>query len=176
MHLISLFSLFSVVLAGCGASQVKAKNAPNMTATPDLKENESIPTPPFAIPSQVDDMPNDSPLPTVPTQWDDMPKDPPLTSPLLPGPPVLIESAKVDLAQRLSIPTSQIKATEMKEVVWPDASLGCPQPGIVYAQVQTPGYIIMLEYAGGKFEYHASIRGEPLYCENPPGPISGDTE
>ena len=118
-------------------------------------------------------MPKDPSFPTVPTQWDDMPKDPPLTFPKSPGPPVLIERAKVDLAQRLSIPTSQIKVKEIKEISWPDASLGCPQPGTVYAQIPTPGYIITLGYAGDKFEYHASIRGDILYCENPTPPISG---
>ena len=109
----------------------------------------------------------------VPTQEDDMPKDPPLPIRANPGLQVLIERAKADLAQRLSIPASQIKAIETKEGYWPDASLGCPQPGISYAQIPTPGYLIILEYAGNEFEYHADIHGNTLYCENPTPPISG---
>ena len=85
---------------------------------------------------------------------------------------MLIERAKVDLAQRLSIPTSQIKVKEIKEISWPDASLGCPQPGTVYAQIPTPGYLFILEYAGNEYEYHVGIHGNVLCCENPTPPIS----
>jgi hypothetical protein len=108
--------------------------------------------------------------PAAPTQWDDMPKDPPLTIPKSPGPPALIESAKADLAQRLSIPASQIKVIGTKEATWPDASLGCPQPGIVYAQIPTPGYLVILEVARNEYEYHVGIHGNVLYCENPTPP------
>ena len=163
---ISLFSLLSIALAGCGTTQIKAMESPNLSSS-DSKEIESTSTPLLAVPTQEDDMPKEPPMSTGPTQWDDMPKDPPLKIPRSPGPPVLIESAKADLAQRLSIPTSQIKVIETKEVVWPDASLGCPQPGNVYAQILTPGYLVTLEYAGDEYEYHAGIHGDTLYCENP---------
>src|SRR6266508_4248616 len=101
-------------------------------------------------------------IPAMPT-FDDMPKDPPLPFPANPGLQVLIEGAKEDLAQRLSISASQIKVRETKEVFWPDASLGCPQPGIVYAQIPTPGYLIMLAYSGNEFEYHVDIHGNTLH-------------
>lgn len=126
-----------------------------------------------ALPPQEDNMPDDSPLPTGPIPGDDMPKDPPLPIPRNPGLPALIERAKTDLAQRLSIPESQIKAIETKEAAWPDASLGCPQPGIAYAQIPTPGYLVMLEVAGNEYEYHLDIHGNVLHCKNPTPPISG---
>jgi len=172
IRLISLFSLFSIALAGCGASQVKATDLPNLSP-PDQKENESLSTPSPDTPTQEDKMPNDSLLPTPSTQWDDMPKDPPLTFPRTPGPIVSIENAKADLAQRLSVSASQIKTLETKEVVWPDASLGCPQPGTVYAQIPTPGYLVILEHAGNEYEYHVGSHGNALYCKNPTPPISG---
>jgi hypothetical protein len=112
-------------------------------------------------------------IPAMPTQHDDMPKDPPLPFPTNPGLQVLTERAKEDLAQRLSISASEIKVRETKEVFWPDASLGCSQPDIQYAQIPIPGYLIMLVHAGNEFEYHASIRGDTLYCENPTPPILG---
>lgn len=175
LRLISLFSLLSFILAGCVASKVKEENVPTLSPS-NPKEIETLSTPLPTVPPQEDNMPNDSPLPAGSTQWDDMPKDPPLTIPKPPGPPVLIESAKADLAQRLSVPESQIKLIETKEVSWPDASLGCPQPGIVYAQIPTPGYLVILEYAGNEFEYHAGIHGDALYCENPTPPsIEGPT-
>lgn len=109
----------------------------------------------------------------MPTQKDDMPKDPPFLIPTNPGLPALIERARANLAQRLSIPASQIKVMETKEVFWPDNSLGCPQPGIAYAQIPVPGYVILLMHAGSAFEYHASIHADIVYCEHPAPPVSG---
>jgi len=85
----------------------------------------------------------------------------------------LIEKAKEDLARRLSISAKQIDLVEANEVVWPNASLGCPQPGMVYADVLTPGYLVLLEANGKEYEYHASRGTEVFYCENPIPPASG---
>lgn len=152
---ISLFSLLSIALAGCGASQGNTRDT--STSTPSTpRDPDSVSTSSPAAPKQEDDMPKDPPL--FPTDLD---------------PQALTETAKADLAQRLSIPTTQIKAIETKEVVWPDASFGCPQPGNVYAQIPTAGYLIRLAYSGKEFEYHVDMRGNTFYCENPTPPIAG---
>jgi hypothetical protein len=110
--------------------------------------------------------------PTVSTQEDDMQtEEPSLPIPSIPGLPPLIEKAKADLAQRLSIPAAQINTIETQEVFWPDASLGCPQPGLTYTQAEIPGYLIILEFNGDKFEYHANIHNYVVYCENPTPPL-----
>jgi hypothetical protein len=57
----------------------------------------------------------------------------------------LVAQAREDLADRLSIAVDQISLTEVEAVEWPDASLGCPEPGKVYAQMVTSGYRIVLE-------------------------------
>ncbi len=85
----------------------------------------------------------------------------------------LIEKAKEDLAQRLSIPTSDISLSDAKDVIWPDSSLGCPQEGMLYAQVLTPGYLIKLKYDEREFEYHTGRESSLTYCENPLPPVEG---
>lgn len=85
----------------------------------------------------------------------------------------LITTARDDLAGRLSIPPTNININEAREVTWSDASLGCPQAGMAYADVLTPGYLIVLEYAGNRYEYHAGRGPEILYCENPMPPVPG---
>jgi hypothetical protein len=110
-------------------------------------------------------------IPSVPTQEDTMETEPSLPIPSIPGLPLLIEKASEDLAQRLSIPSSQINAVEARGVFWPDASLGCPQPGTAYDQVEVPGYLIVLQANGDEFEYHANIHNYVFYCENPTPPI-----
>lgn len=87
----------------------------------------------------------------------------------------LIEMAKNDLAQRLSIPVGGISLVEARPVVWPDSSLGCPQEGIMYAQVLTPGFLILLEYAGVVKEYHANRGNRVVTCENPSPPVPSDS-
>ena len=66
----------------------------------------------------------------------------------------LVIQAREDLAHRLSIPIDQIEVLEARSVVWPDAGLGCPQPGMRYKQVQMDGVLIRLQANGQVYEYH----------------------
>jgi hypothetical protein len=67
----------------------------------------------------------------------------------------LVIQAKEDLAARLSVPVDRIEVLEARSVVWPDASLGCPQPGMRYKQVQAEGVLIRLQANGRGYEYHS---------------------
>jgi hypothetical protein len=109
----------------------------------------------------------------VPTQGDNTQMNPFLPTPSASGLDGLAEKAKEDLAQRLSIPIGDINLVEAKEVFWPDGSLGCPQPDMMYAQVLTPGYLIKLKYDVREFEYHAGKNGSLTYCKNPLPPVEG---
>jgi hypothetical protein len=68
----------------------------------------------------------------------------------------LLEMAKADLAQRLGIKLGEIEVQNVEETDFADASLGVPEPGKVYAQMITPGYIIELAAEGAVYEYHAA--------------------
>jgi len=96
------------------------------------------------------------------------------TSPMTPSAPgmqSLIVNIKEDLAKRLSITMAEIIVVDASEVVWPDSSLGCPQKGMAYLQVLTPGYLILLEYSNNQYEYHAGLGQVFIYCTNPTAPI-----
>lgn len=73
--------------------------------------------------------------------------------------------ARVDLARRLSVEEDQIKILEVRAVTWPDASLGCPQEGMVYAQVLQEGLLIRLGVGGRLYFYHSSETSDPFLCE-----------
>lgn len=68
----------------------------------------------------------------------------------------LAAQAKADLAQELGLLSDEIQVQSVEETEFPDASLGVPEPGKVYAQVITPGYIIELSAGGQTYVYHAS--------------------
>jgi len=68
----------------------------------------------------------------------------------------LVSLAKADLAERLGVSPSDVEVQSVKETEFRDASLGVPEPGKMYAQVITPGYIIRLEAKDVVYEYHGS--------------------
>jgi hypothetical protein len=90
-------------------------------------------------------------------------------SPIEPELDNLIQSAKADLAQRLSIKPDQIEVIEARSVVWPDASMGCPQPGMRYKQVPYDGALIRLRAEGRVYEYHSGGARGLFLCEQPSG-------
>lgn len=69
-----------------------------------------------------------------------------------------------NLAQKLGIPVEQIVLSEVRPVVWRDAGLGCPKPGVDYIQVETPGYTIRLEAAGKTYNYHTDQTKRFVLC------------
>lgn len=50
-------------------------------------------------------------------------------------------------------------------VLWPDGSLGCPRPGVMYTQAEVPGYWVELEIAGQRFDYRFGDLDVPIPCE-----------
>ena len=82
--------------------------------------------------------------------------------------PRLIERATEDLMQAAGVASDEITVLSAEEVEWSDSSLGCPDPDTMYAQVITPGYLIVLEYDGSTFNYHTGL--------DPEGPLVQCTE
>jgi hypothetical protein len=77
----------------------------------------------------------------------------------------VVRLAKEDLAQRLGVAVDQIGLVSVEAVEWSDTSLGCPQPGMMYAQVITPGYRVVLEAGGQRYEYHTDTGRFVVLCE-----------
>lgn len=77
----------------------------------------------------------------------------------------LMKRVKEDSANCKGIDKEKIAVAVVKAVNWPDTSLGCPEPGMVYAQVITRGYRILLSYDGKIYEYHSDQGGRVIYCQ-----------
>jgi len=68
------------------------------------------------------------------------------------------EAAAVQaLAGLLGIPVDQIRVVTVEAVEWPDACLGVSLPGVVCAQVLTPGFSIVVEADGRSYEFHTNL-------------------
>lgn len=157
--------VFILILAGCGQGNEPVSSTPQNHLPADEPSASSEDR------AQSADQPIElTPLP-LPTH--DFTEGTAMPAPSNSVLTTLIETAIEDLAGRLSIPADQIELREAADVTWPDSSLGCPQPGMAYAEVLSPGYLVRLNANGLDFEYHAGKNGDIFLCNNPTPPIPG---
>jgi hypothetical protein len=66
--------------------------------------------------------------------------------------------AQKDLAERLGVPVREIRPAGAEKKTWSDASLGCPEAGVQYAQVETHGWVLKLRHGTRDYTYHADAQ------------------
>lgn len=152
MMLVLGMMLAAVLIAGCTAPEANTPENSNLLA------NEQ--PPPNSIPKSVNSVDDEAPTFLA----EDTAQDNTVETPLPAEAERLIELAKRDLAERLSIDLEEIQVTASLQKEWPDASLGCPQTDIVYAQVVTKGYLIILQAEGKPYEYHTDLDQQAILC------------
>ena len=89
---------------------------------------------------------------------------------LQPGAIEIVTQATTDLAQQLGVAVGDIKVEQVEAVVWPDGSLGCPEPGMMYTQALEDGMLIKLSIDSQIYQYHSGQSRGPFLCENPVQP------
>jgi hypothetical protein len=89
------------------------------------------------------------------------------TPPAAADAPEPVRQAIADLAARLAVSTEAIKIVQAEAVVWPDGSLGCPEPDMMYTQVIVEGMKIILAVEGEEYHYHYGDARGVFLCENP---------
>ena len=74
------------------------------------------------------------------------------------------------VAEFLSIKSERVTVVSSEAQNFPDSSLGCPQPGMSYLQVITPGYRVVVEADGRRFDVRvAGTRGRICHKRKPAG-------
>ncbi len=81
------------------------------------------------------------------------------------GGPQAVRDAMADLAAHLGVSSDVIDWVSHEEVVWPDGSLGCPQPGMAYTQAIVNGSLSVFEVDGVRYEYHGETGSPPFLCD-----------
>ena len=81
-----------------------------------------------------------------------------------PGAEAPLDLIRKDLAARLKTGTDTIRLVSAEAVDWGDSSLGCPKPGMAYAQVITPGFKFILSAGNSQYEYHSDRRAVIVSC------------
>ena len=87
--------------------------------------------------------------------------------PMIPTLESIVESVLENAATRTGIARANLTVESAISVTWPDGSLGCPQPGMIYTMALVPGYRIQVRAGKDLLDYHASRRGHFVLC--PPG-------
>jgi hypothetical protein len=80
--------------------------------------------------------------------------------------------ARESLANEIGCAPESITVAQIDDVEWSDSSLGCAQPGMMYMQVITPGYRIVLEQSGRRYTYHTDRGRRAVRCDHGQPPAS----
>ncbi|HSQ40067.1 MAG TPA: hypothetical protein VLM78_07885 [Anaerolineales bacterium] len=84
----------------------------------------------------------------------------PISVPPTPQPLSAVEDDSITtlralIGERLRIAPAELTLVSVEQIIWPDASLGCPQPGMMYAQVLTPGWrVVFADATGRQYDIH----------------------
>ncbi len=181
-RVLMLLAVMSVVIAACAEPTVSGGREPT-TSSVEGSETEGeagadttadTAQPPPAEPGEGTTIPETTTTelfvtepskPEPPTTAP--PRGDPAAEPVVdPGLLPLVDQARADLAGRLGVEPGSITLVSAELVEWPDASLGCPQPGMVYAQIPADGSLIILSHGGAEYRYHTGgDRFVPFLCE-----------
>ena len=78
----------------------------------------------------------------------------------------MVAAARAMLATKVGAGPAETASLVIAEsVTWPDGSLGCPEPGMFYTQMVVPGYRIVFEVEGKRFDYRMGRLGDGRLCE-----------
>jgi len=80
----------------------------------------------------------------------------------------LVEAAIALVAAETGIDPATLTLVDLQAMEWPDGSLGCPQPDMMYVQVVTPGYQLTLQdSAGVPYAVHteSEATGQLILCQ-----------
>ncbi len=93
------------------------------------------------------EQPASAPAPEIPAEYQD-----------------IANKATELVASTLHVPADEVTVLSVQSVTWRDASLGCPEPGNMYAQVLTPGYLVTTQVNGNTQQVHMNDKGKGLVC------------
>ena len=83
------------------------------------------------------------------------------------APGAIEAAARKLLADELDVDEADFRLASSEGMGWSDTSLGCPQEGMAYAQVLTPGYRLVFDLAGTSYPVHTNSDGSHMViCED----------
>jgi hypothetical protein len=78
-----------------------------------------------------------------------------------------VDQARQAVATKTGVSLASVTVASVEAVSWPTSALGCPQPGVMYSQLVTPGFKVVVSANGQSYEYHADLGGHVVTCSAP---------
>ncbi len=174
---LAVFFWLIVALLGCSSGSPPPEEDIQPVSVLE-KPVEETTAPPTKLPTELDEAAVAA-SPELPTELNDASTSPvapsaseaPMTLSAqsiapLPGSEKPLAAVLADLAGQVgTAATGDVTLVSMEATNWSDASLGCPQEGMMYAQVITPGYLMVLEADGQQYTYHTDQNTSVTLCE-----------
>ena len=135
--LLAAFAVLAGLLAACGP-----------IAEPASPASLTSPTPPAPGPTPTSALPAPS---STPSSMD--------TPPAPEGSAAVLNAVRQAAASEAALAAESITLHQIEHRDWPDASLGCPKRGVMYIQVITPGWRVVVEAGVRTLEYHTNESG-----------------
>lgn len=81
-------------------------------------------------------------------------------------PDAVVQTALQTAADALGVSTDDLSVVAAEQRDWPDSSLGCPQPGLAYSQIVTPGWLVTVDTSNGASEVqvHTDMASRGVIC------------
>jgi hypothetical protein len=141
------------IAGGCDDDDDGASSLPMPTSAPE--DSDAAPTtitdPERTLP------PERGPTPVPSTT------DRPVTGEL---PEAILADVLADASTLTGVPATALVVLRDEAVTWPDGSLGCPEPGVVYTQALVPGYWVVLDAGGEPLDYRIGEGGSFVRCDD----------
>jgi hypothetical protein len=88
----------------------------------------------------------------------------PASSPT-PDAQAVIAAVQQAAADQVGLSPADVHVQQVEAHQWGDSSLGCPRPGLLYSQVVTDGFLVVVTAADKTLEYHSDARGRVVLCQ-----------
>jgi len=145
-----------VLFAACTAGPASAPSASSAPSTGASAASATATASPSAPP---DDRPSATP------HGQQVPQTP-AASPITGEVPAdILASVRAKLAAKIGDAAAASATVEVAQAVtWPDGSLGCLEPGMLYTQMVVQGYQVVLAVDGTRYDYRVGAGGSPSLC------------
>ena len=79
-------------------------------------------------------------------------------------PEAILNSILKEAAKLANVSPQELVIVRAETVVWNDGSLGCPEPGMEYAQALVNGYWVVIEAGGQTYDFRVGRDGNFRLC------------
>ena len=160
MRCLAIVLALGATLAACGGGDL---SGPTLTGEETTTTDNSAQPPPTT----------GRPAPSLPPKTT-LPTPVTTSTPGVTGevPARFLDPVIADAAKRAGVDESSVVVTTAAAVQWPDGSLGCPEPGVMYTQAVVDGSQIVVEAGGETYDYRLDGKGNFKLCESPVAKLS----